>query len=124
MIDLSDFTPGNVERLPLPDDPRIRFNYRSRTTGIKQVTCIYCGQLNTTRITPEVFTVKCIRDKCRRTIGFGDIAYVLHNGPRVAPRDIVIPRGLIDTFPEGDIHRWSSGQPIHQLAVLRWPEDR
>lgn len=58
-------------------------------------------------------------------MGFGDIGYVLpHYGVRIAPPDVVIPRNLLEAYPDGDLARWPHGQPIHRVAVLTWPESK
>lgn len=56
-------------------------------------------------------------------MGFGEIAYLIPRGQRAEPPDLIIPSGLRESMPEGDLGRWRSGQPIHQVASFAIPVD-
>lgn len=122
-FDPIDFSPANVSHDLDLSDERIRFKFRARTTGTKEYICVFCGWNNRFQITHTTVTNRCHNDLCRRMMGFGDVGYILpRNGVRTAAPDLVIPRNLLEAYPDGDLARWKNGQEIHRVAVLVWPE--
>jgi hypothetical protein len=113
-----EFTPSDVEHLLVPTPDDVRYRFRARTIGMEEWVCVYCGTLNRTRLRPQSFVVRCINAECRRHTGLGRIAYLLPAGVRLAPPDTVIPLGLREAFPYGDLGRWSSGQPVHRVRMI------
>lgn len=118
LINPLEFTPQEVQHFDTSNDPRIQFKFRSRTTGTEEWSCPFCGHFNRVMLRPERWTDRCNGDGCRRQVGFGRVAYVLPKGPKVFPPDMIIPRTLRESFPEGDIDRWLNGYPVHRVHIL------
>lgn len=117
-IDLSDFHPDLVEHLRTVDDPRIRYKFRARTTGMEEYICPFCGYHNRFKMTHSTWSNRCIGASCRRYLGIGRIGYVIADGRSMSPPDLVIPDRLVESYPEGDLARWKSGQTIHEVRMI------
>jgi hypothetical protein len=118
-MDISDFNPEYVSHL-YTEDLGVKYKFRARIVGNLEYTCPFCGSLNRQTARPTHWVYNCLNNECRRPLGIGLNGYLLDRGPKVAPPDIVIPRNLQEVFPQGDLKRWRTGQPIHTVAVLAW----
>ncbi len=91
---------------PAPTPLRYRFLFRSRMIGIYEWICPVCGTLNRSSMRATTFSIQCRHLPCRRVWGLG---YALHELPAARyrpPDDHLIPRDLVEAFPEGDVGRW------------------
>lgn len=115
--------PPYVHRTPRYH-PRAQFGIRAAITTC----CAYCGDFTRTVMSERRFiTNPCVgryiepatgydqRCATRFVIGFR-FAPVPMGSYSVLPPDYVLPAGLRDAFPTGDLFRWQSRYPAHVLA--------
>lgn len=114
------FTPDDVAH-HLTDDDRILFKFRAQFIGRFKWVCPFCGTQNEQMLRPTSWRFRCVG--CRRSLGLGFTGYLLPRGAHAVPQDMVIPRGIKEAYPQGDLYRWRSSRPVHRvLRIYEWLE--
>lgn len=112
---MSTFHPDFVTKSTVEDD-RLRYKFRARTVGYEEWLCPFCGAFTRSPLDGTEWIMVC--SGCRNRLGVGRVGYMIPKGQRIYPPDLVIPQGLREAFPEGDLARWKSGEPVHAVHIL------
>lgn len=106
------FHPDSVTKFIIETD-KLRYKFRARTVGHEEWVCPFCGVFTRTELDGTEWVMVC--GGCRNRLGVGRVGYIIPRGQRIYPPDLVIPNGLREAFPEGDLARWKSGDTVHML---------
>ena len=108
------------------------FKPRARIVGSLDWTCVYCGRVTTTKLSPFVFRLQCKHRECRRKFLYGIKFFEMPGGGQLLiPNDLIVcdenelleafQRGLdelIESFPEAFFvkKRYKANEPVHELV--------
>lgn len=96
------------------DVPRYRFLFRGRVIGNFEWICVACGRLTRSRMRPDTYVLQCSYGQCRRVWGLGHVLHMLPATSHTPSDDYIIPSGIAEAFPEGDVGRWwKQGKLMH-----------
>ena len=107
----------------------IRYLHRHRFRGVQEWTCPYCGAVNKEIDTSgRVFAFACQgvvryssgnRTLCGARLLFSTLSHTIPGGRLSPPPDVVIPQGLQEAFPQGELlpGLWRSGRACNIVVV-------